>query len=151
MVWRWACDLCDGTFRFLPPFLEPYKRYSTFAIEEMAERVLDPPHVSYREATQRGGLDPRRIPHNWNDGKTGLAHSTIWRWISWMSAVMIAIVKLEPEAATEDTILEAERSLCTIPPERWRCLIRLDQIHRARWLKGNHNLGEVRLPAFATA
>jgi len=146
MVWRWACGLCGATFRLLPPFLEPYKRYATFAIDEMASRVIEPYHSSYRKASQRSGADPRRILHNWNSGDTGLAHTTIWRWVTWMSAVTLAILKLQPEAGSDESILKAEQSRCHIPPERWMEMRRLDQIHRARWLKRNRKLGEDRLP-----
>ena len=146
IVWRWGCGLCGVTFRFLPPFLESYKRYATFTIDEMASRVLEPHHSSYRKASHRSRCDSRRIPHHWNPDKRALAHSTIWRWITWMSAVTLAILKSQPESGTEETILKAESSRCRIPPERWREGWRLDQIHRARWLKRNRKLGKDRLP-----
>jgi hypothetical protein len=63
-----------------------------------------------------------------------------------MSVMTLLILKSQPECGTEATILKAESSRGQIPPERWRTKQRLDQIHRARWLKRNRNLGKDRLP-----
>jgi len=146
LVWRWGCGLCGATFRLLPPFIQPYKRYCTFSIDKMASKVLDPHHSSYREASHQSRTDRSRITHHWNPDKAALAHTTIWRWIVWMSAMTLLIVKLQPQSSTDETILRAEADRCQIPPERWKMPCRLDQIHLARWLKRNRKLGKDRLP-----
>ena len=145
-MWRWGCGLCGSTFRLLPTFLEPYKRYSTVTINEMASKIIEPHHSSYREASHKSRDDSGRIPHHWNPDNAALAHTTIWRWITWMSVVTVLILKLQPECGTEETILKAESSRCWVPPERWKERWRMDQIHRARWLKRNRKLGKDRLP-----
>lgn len=145
-VWRWACELCRHTFRHLPPFIEPFKRYATFAISEFAARVLDSPCSPYRKATEKSRNDSRKSSHFWTGGAQGLSHSTVWRWITWMAKITIHCLETQPEAGTAESILLSEKAAFTFPLQRYQSAERLNQLHWAKWLMKHQKLGREALP-----
>ncbi|MBF0235338.1 MAG: hypothetical protein HQK65_20230 [Desulfamplus sp.] len=143
-VWCWMCSLCYKTFRHLPPFVEPYKRYVTPTIHKIVSRVIDRSCWKYRKSVLWSVTDSRRLGHFFDD--QGLAHSSVWWWVVWMSKAMKFFLQHNPKVGNEDSILAYEKNMFSFPSERYRSAERLNELHRARWLKNHGNYWKNKLP-----
>lgn len=99
-VGRYICPSCLRTFRFLPPFLQRFKRFSTPSILEVAGRVLKTSRMTYQNATSNPPPNRTRLFYA-NHDSTTLAPSTAWRWIQWMALFMSEFLKRRPEVGKE--------------------------------------------------
>ena len=98
----WSCSACHRSFRHLPPFLKPHKRFVTPTIEEKSSAVLKYKRKPYRETVLN---EPPNQTHIQYEGEemdgSKLSHVTVWRWIQWMGVVMRTLLSTQPEMATE--------------------------------------------------
>jgi len=107
LIWRWTCSRCKKTFRHLPPFLEPYKRFITPVISHIAKRVLVEERMPYEQAVLISKSDNRAIIYNRGDGSS-LSASTCWRWIQWMATLLEPYLSENPKSATDMTFSKHE-------------------------------------------
>jgi hypothetical protein len=134
-VLKWACAFCKKSFRHLPPFLRPYKRFSTPAIAEVVEKLLAPKipkHTTY-EATVSRKSDHRKIIYDDNSGSR-VSPSTCWVWISWMAGVMVEFTLKNPVMATERTMSETESVTQGFHPRQAKSKERFASLYQARKL-----------------
>ncbi len=99
-VMLWLCKNCCRSFRHLPAFLKPHKRFITPSILERVSKVILPPGKSYRSASRND--PPRRTRICYNEGHgDALSHVSIWRWIQWMGEMMAFMLSENPTMATD--------------------------------------------------
>ena len=72
----WFCKRCMRSFRYLPEFLQRFKRYMSDCLVECCDQYLNEEHVSTRNSAE-ANLD---IPRLYDDRAHAFSHSTIWRW-----------------------------------------------------------------------
>jgi hypothetical protein len=134
-VLKWACESCKKAFRHLPPFLEPYKRFTTPAIIEVVEKVLDPKtpkHTTYESTVTRKSDDRKLI---YEDGSgSRVRPSTCWIWVSWMAGLMVEFTLKNPVMASETTMSEAESDSYRFHPRQAKSKERFACLHNARKL-----------------
>jgi hypothetical protein len=134
-VMKWACGFCKKAFRHLPPFLQPYKRFTTPAIIEVVEKILDsqsPKHTTY-EATVSRESDDRKLIYDDGSGSR-VRPSTCWIWIGWMAKMMVEFTLKNPVMATEKTMSEAEADPHSFHPRQAKSKERFTSLHNARRL-----------------
>ena len=85
-IWRWRCLTCGGAVHRLPSFALPYKRFVTDVVCDRSKTFLGS-NQSYRETVRQQGramvYDDRQDEDLARQGAV-LAHSTVWRWLSWL-------------------------------------------------------------------
>jgi hypothetical protein len=110
---RWRCVDCALTFRKYPDGVYPYKRYVVFELIVLAQRYLQEPEVSYRLAVQHRCV-PIAYAHeepqaNDSDAQKAceedrqLAHSTLWRSLSFIATWWKGLRKLAERRARVGT------------------------------------------------
>jgi hypothetical protein len=98
----WTCTACHRSFRHLPPFLKPHKRFVTPNIVEKSSEVLKRKRKPYRQAALNEPPNKTAILY---DGKemmgSKLSHVTVWRWVQWMGEFMSGLLSTQPKMATK--------------------------------------------------
>jgi hypothetical protein len=134
-VLKWACSFCKKAFRHLPPFLQPYKRFTTPSIAEVVEKILASPcpkHVTYETAVSRKS-DDRKLIYEDKSGSR-VSPSTCWIWISWMAELMADFTLKNPVMATEETMSKAESDPLRFHHRQAKSTERFASLHQARRL-----------------
>jgi hypothetical protein len=129
-VQKWACSFCKKAFRHLPPFIQPYKRFATPSIVEVAEKSLDSPstkHTTYEDTVTRKS-DDRKLIYDDASGSR-VSPSTCWVWISWMSKIMVDFTLKNPMMASEMSMSEAESDSHCFHPRQARSKKRFASLH----------------------
>ena len=97
-VYLWACSACGRSFRHLPPFLKPNKRFATPTIINRTSEVLKRKRRPYRKTALNEAPNP--IPIVYDKENVALAHTSVWRWIQCMAETMTQIISAKPKMAT---------------------------------------------------
>ncbi len=140
-IGRWLCPFCGSTFRHLPPFLEPHKRFMTQTIDQVAGAVLARRRKRYRDAVKQPPPNQQSYIYDTADGRS-MSHTTCWRWITWMAAMALTILSQQPEAATA-SCSGPKRDEHVFAAEQARSAERFDVLYQARRL---HVGGRLKIP-----
>lgn len=133
LVWRWLCPLCCKTFRHLPPFLLPHKRFMNSSIIEIASKVLRKKQKSYASSVKNDEPNRTSIQYERGDG-TVLSPSSSWRWIQCMALIMREVLSTNPESATEKGLLQSEKDHHKFCCGKANSESRYENLYRARWV-----------------
>lgn len=120
----------------------------TINIKEFVTPIVKSNKKSYRSIAKNPA--PNKTPILYEDGRC-LSHNTPWRWVNWMSLIVIASFLLNPETCTKETVSPSKNDNHTFSKNRYQSEERLEELHRARWLINNRNLGEKSPPAMGRA
>lgn len=98
----WACRSCRRSFRHLPPFILPLKRYVTETILDKVEAVLSSVRKPYRKTVINDPPRQNSILYEDVVGGRSISHVTVWCWIQWMAAFMDTFLSENPEMAKSE-------------------------------------------------
>ncbi len=115
LVILWTCSACHRSFRHLPPFLKPHKRFVTPTITQKASEVLTEKRKPYRKTAVNPRPNQTPILYDGqNMSGSKLSHNSVWRWVQWMGAFMAdlksnhpVMAKDQPDEAFEFSSLQA--------------------------------------------
>jgi len=140
-----------------PTFVLPYKRYAGPTLLHLAASYVENDKKSYRETASPG----RRVtgyqtpPEAAAIDERALAHSTIWRVLTWLGAQLAALANGRQMVQQHNPRSTCHRFSGTVAPRKYRCqrrgrLLRQSRqlIHlRAEW---DELFSEKFFPRFAT-
>lgn len=133
-VLRWSCKHCRKTFRHLPPFLKPYKRFITPVITEISSKIiLSTKHKTYEKSVTNSPPNQTKIVYADGSGSR-LSASSCWRWISCMSEIFLHLLNGAPCAATESSIAKSEADTHMFSAFQANSTERFIELHNARKL-----------------
>lgn len=76
--------------RSIPTFVLPYKRYASTDLLQLAQRYVDEPRLSLRQATSQG-TSKRRIVYQDHPKAAALSHTTLARWITYLGMMTASL------------------------------------------------------------
>lgn len=115
LVIQWKCPLCLRTFRQLPAWAEPRKRYVTATAVCLAEKYLDEDQATYRSVARRGHADHWGI----EEGRE-LSHVTLWRWVGAFGERTGTLAKARSLIRQKDPNCPIFRELVDVPERKYR-------------------------------
>lgn len=135
-IWRWRCLACGERFTDYPllPFALPYKRFVTEVVCDRSGSFLGSDQ-SYRQTVRLQGramvYDDRQDEELARQA-AALAHSTVWRWLSWLGDELQAAFRAVRQlirARTSDSTLH--RECWGVSPYKYRSETRRLTLQRA--------------------
>jgi hypothetical protein len=129
LVIQWKCPLCLGTFRQLPDWAEPHKRYITETIVGLCREYLEVDKIGYRGVADQV---------HWDQGGrrkgSGISHVTLWRWVTALGKRTRSLAKARSLIRQKDPNCPIFRELVDVPKRKYRSQARRGVLIRAKQL-----------------
>jgi hypothetical protein len=114
-VVQWKCPLCLKTFRQLPAWAEPHKRYVTQTRVELSREFLDVDKAAYRGVAHQVHGDQAG-----HDTGRALSHVTLWRWVGAFGERTGTLSKTRNLIRQKDPNCPIFRELVDVPERKYR-------------------------------
>lgn len=159
-----APGCCDSNARnatgrspTIPPFALRYKQFTSSTLLERAKDFLGGPK-SYRQAVReqrRSFVYDDRQEHPLAARGAALAHSSLWRWLSWLSGLTRTMQAASQLICRKDPRSTLHRQVISIDPRKYRSEERrvgLEQAARMLLVEAtfHEHFGKTIFPRFAT-
>lgn len=129
LVIQWKCPLCLRTFRQLPGWAEPYKRYVTKTGADLAEKYVQEDKATYRSvAGQAHGDEP-----GFEEGRE-LSPTTVWRFVGAFGQRAETLAKASSLIRQKDPSCPIFRELVDVPKRKHRSEARRGVLLQAKKL-----------------
>ena len=118
---RWKCCSCGRTFTHYPEFLLPHKRYVLGAIIGFAERYVNSPEASCRNALRpvTGALG-YADKDGGNIDERQMSHTTLWHWLGWLGAMTMLADQGLDLLRQKDPHFKLHRAITLFPARNYR-------------------------------
>ena len=129
VVIQWKCPLCLRTFRQIPQWAHPYKRYATGTMTHLARRYLEEDQSTYRGVAGLGHADLSGI----EEGRE-LSHVTLWRWMETLGGKTELLLRARSLIRQKDPNCPIFRALVDLPKNKYRSQARREILLQAKQL-----------------
>lgn len=129
LVIQWKCPLCLRTFRQLPGWAEPCKRYVTKTGADLAEKYVQEDKATYRSVAGQAHGDEAGV----KEGRE-LSPATVWRCVGAFGKRTETLAKASSLIRQKDPSCPIFRELVDVPKRKHRTEDRRDVLLQARKL-----------------
>ncbi len=142
----------------IPIFVLPYKRYAGPTLLYLAGTYVEGDRTSYRKTVRPNNRPTGYVtpPDEQEIDERALAHSTVWRMLSWLGCQMAALSAGRELILQCDPSSRCHRFVGSVEPQKYRSPQREQLLRQSRQLlhvaaEWNENFPETFFPRFATS
>jgi hypothetical protein len=128
-VIQWKCPFCLRTFRQLPEWGEPFKRYVSATVTGLGWEYLEEDWATYRGVARQAHADPLGIAEGLE-----LSHVTLWRWVGALGEKTDLLANARSLIRQKDPNCPMFRELVDVPERKYRSQARRGILIQAKQL-----------------